>query len=302
MVQLWVLVGLILSAVFVSVLGAAFSIVGVGKLFTGAVVAVWLMAGSLELAKFVIAAFLHQTWSRLNIVFRTYLLVSTVVLSLITSMGIFGFLSNAYQQSSMTLEVENIKVEGLKAEQQRLEAEMVRVAKGIDEIPDSRITRKMRARAEAEPLLRQLRGQQERILTDINAANLKLLDVKGKVGPLIYIAKAFGADIDAVVKYLILMFVFVFDPLAICLVVAVSESMRVRSMFAAGKANEVAAPVQKVQPVVAADSNVVQMPETAPAVSVEPTAALATAEAGSAVATEENVIKMRFAKDDQEAS
>lgn len=293
MVQLWVLLGLILSAIMVSALGAAFSIIGVGKLFTGAVVAVWMMAGSLELAKFVIAAFLHQTWGRLNVFFRYYLLGAVFVLSAITSMGIFGFLSNAYQETTLVLDGENIKVEGLKIEQDRLEKEMARINKGIDEIPDSRITRKMRARAEAEPVLRQLRTQQERVLTEMTQANLKVNDVKGKVGPLLYIAKAFGAGIDDVVKWLIIMFVSVFDPLAICLVIAVSESMKVRALFKQGQAQFAgvpATPVQAAAPAPVSEAPTEQAPE------------LPVGQNTDDVIDSENIVKMRFAKDDQEAS
>lgn len=228
MVQNWVLYGLIVSAVSVSALGAAFSVVGLGKLFAGASFAVWLMAGSLEIAKFTIAAFLHEVWGRLNLLYRVYLFIAVIVLSGITSLGIFGFLSSAYQESSAVLEAETIKLESLKAEQLRIEQEIARIIKNIDEIPTSRITRKMKARAEAEPLLADLRGKQDRIVADITHANLKLLSVKNHVGPLIYIAKMFSLDVDRVVQFLIIAFVFVFDPLAICLVIAVSESIRLQ--------------------------------------------------------------------------
>jgi hypothetical protein len=228
MVQLWVLMCLIFSAFAVSLLGAWFSILGLGKLFAGAVVAVWMMAGALELAKFTIAAFLHQIWKRLNPLIKTYLLVSVVILSLITSMGIFGFLSDAYQEASSVLEGETIRLESLKAERLRLEQEIVRINNAVEEIPANRITKKMKARAEAEPLILQLKQRLENVNTNFTGAQLKVLDVKNKVGPLIYIAKLFNVDVDTAVKYLILALVSVFDPLAICLVVAVSFALAVR--------------------------------------------------------------------------
>lgn len=228
MVQLWVLIGLIVSAVSVSTLGALFSIVGLGKLFTGAVLAVWLMAGSLELAKFVIAAFLHQTWARLNFLYRTYLLIATISLSVLTSMGIFGFLSDAYQESTAVMEAETQKLNSLKIEMQQNTTEIARLNKSVDEIPANRVTKRMEARKEIEPFLKQLNENQVRINRDIAAAELKVLEVKNKVGPLIYIARAFQMDIDTIVKYLIMLIVCVFDPLAICLVIAVSEAFRIR--------------------------------------------------------------------------
>ena len=95
MVAVLYISALILAAVSVSVLGAAFSVSGLARLFSGAALAVTLMAASLEFSKFVVAAFLHRTWKQLNFLFRTYLLLSVIVLSVITSMGIFGFLSDA---------------------------------------------------------------------------------------------------------------------------------------------------------------------------------------------------------------
>lgn len=227
-IQLWVVCGLAISAVSVSTLGAWFSIEGLGKLFTGAVVSVWIMAGALEIAKFTIAAFLHQVWPRLNFLFKSYLLGSVVMLSGITSLGIFGFLSDAYQESSTILESETIKLETLKSNQARLEQDIERINKSIEEIPDSRISKKMRARAEAEPMILDLRKKQETLQAEVTQASLKVLAVKDKVGPLIYIARVFKMDIDLVVKYLIFAFVLVFDPLALCLVVAFSMALKLR--------------------------------------------------------------------------
>lgn len=228
MVQLWVIIGLVVSAVAVSFLGALFSILGLGKLFSGAILAVWFMAGSLELAKFVVAAYLHQTWYQISFLFRSYLLSSVVILSLITSMGIFGFLSDAYTTSAISLDTETIKLQRLENEQRQALAEAERVTRSVDEIPDKRITRKLKARADIEPLVRELKAKADRIDGEIAAAKIKILDVKQKVGPLIYISKAFNKDIDTVVKYLILVFVSVFDPLAICLVIALSDAVKKR--------------------------------------------------------------------------
>jgi hypothetical protein len=237
MVQAWVIVGLAIAAVAVSTLGAAFSVVGLGKLFTGAVVAVWLMAGALEFAKFVTAAYLHQVWHRMNKIFRFYLVLCVITLSCITSMGVFGFLSDAYLASSSTLEAENIKLAKLQNEQLHNNQESERITRGVDEIPDSRISKKLAARKDAEPMIRELKDKNTQIEAEIEQAKLKVLEVKQKVGPLIYIAKAFNMNIDDVVKYLIMVFVGVFDPLAICLVVAFSDAIKKRRS-AAGTSEE----------------------------------------------------------------
>lgn len=228
MVAIWVVIGLILSAIGVSALGAAFSVVGLGALFSGAMIAVWAMAGSLEFAKFVLAAYLHQRWKHLNLIFRSYLVFAVIVLSLITSMGIFGFLSDAYQSSSNEIEEVNIKIANLRSQQTLNENEISRLNKAIDEIPDSRVSKKIKARAEAEPRISALTKESEEIDRKIGVAKLQLHEIKKKIGPLVYIARATNKDIDTVVTYLILVFVSVFDPLAICLVIASSEAMEAR--------------------------------------------------------------------------
>lgn len=247
MVAIWVIIGLVVSAVCVSALGAAFSVVGLGALFSGAMVAVWAMAGSLEFSKFVLAAYLHQRWKHLNLVFRSYLVFAVVVLSLITSMGIFGFLSDAYQSSSHAIEEVNIKIANLRSQQKLNEAEISRLNKAIDEIPDSRVSKKIRARAEAEPRISALTKESEEIDRKIGAANLQMHEIKKKIGPLVYIARAANKDIDTIVTYLILVFVSVFDPLAICLVIATSEAMEARRRWKLNPPKEVLQPVTPPQ-------------------------------------------------------
>jgi hypothetical protein len=230
MVSFWVIIGLIAAATAVSLFGAIFSILGLGALFSGAIKAVFGMGASLEFAKFVLAAYLHQRWKFLNLLFKSYLTSAVVVLSLITSMGIFGFLSDAYTSASQELETENIRLVSLQADQSRVKSEISRITKSIDEIPANRVTKKIQTRQEYEPALKLLNQDLAGIEKRIGDVNLQIAKVKQKVGPLIYISKAFNMGIDDVVKYLILLFVVVFDPLAICLVIATSEALQSREV------------------------------------------------------------------------
>lgn len=225
MVSLWITIGLIISTVSVATLGATFSVLGLGALFSGAVLAVWGMAASLELAKFVLAAYIHQRWSQLNLIYRSYLVFAIVILSIITSMGIFGFLSDAYQSASLAIETETLKFNGQKTKQDNNKAEIARLNRSIEEIPVARISKRMKLRAEIEPVIADLSKQNDLIDKALNLSNLQMLEIKKKVGPLVYIARAFDKDIDTVVKYLILILVSVFDPLAICLVIAMSQAL-----------------------------------------------------------------------------
>src|SRR6056300_1676139 len=89
-----------LSALSVSASAAFYSVSGLSKLFAGATFEVIVMAGSLEVAKLVIASLLYQYWDKLNKLLRVYLIIAAAVLILITSMGIYGFLSAAYQETA----------------------------------------------------------------------------------------------------------------------------------------------------------------------------------------------------------
>ena len=231
MTSLWIIIGLIIASISVSTLGAIFSIDGLGSLFSGAVLAVSAMAASLELAKFVLAAYLHQTWKDVNIVMKVYMIFAIITLSVITSMGIFGFLSNAYQSASNVLEAETIKVEAQKVQQRNNNAEVARLNRTVDEIPSTRVSKKIAARNKVEPAIVALLKNSEQIDKQVAISNIKLLAIKQKVGPLIYIAKIFKLEIDVVVKYLILVIVSVFDPLAICLVISATGAIDSRKKF-----------------------------------------------------------------------
>ncbi len=286
MVAIWVILGLILSAVTVSLLGAAFSVIGLAALFSGAALAVIAMASSLEFAKFTLSAYLHQRWNHLNGFFKFYLLFAIVTLSLITSLGIFGFLSDAYQSASTSLEAENIKMEALKTEQNRNTSEIARITKNIEEIPVERMSRRLKARAEAEPLIAGLSKKNEELDRRVAEANLKILEIKKRVGPLIYISRTFKIDIDTVVKYLILLFVSVFDPLAICLVIATSEALESRK-----KAKQMAAsPVATITPTAPAPAT-----ETVP--TQESVPSVATNNPMSSDHPSEEILQMRFVDD-----
>jgi hypothetical protein len=218
-----------LAAFVISSIGATFSVTGLAKLFSGAALAVMFMAGSLEFAKVVSAAFLHRNWARLGIGLRIYLSVAVLILMAITSMGIFGYLSHAYQKSSVGLGAVNIRLQGLKTEDARVQAELDRLQKNLDEIPKNRITKKMEAEKEAEPEILKLKRTSLEVNVQMQQAMIEKQGYQTEIGPLVYVADAFGVPMDVVARWFIFMFVSVFDPLAICLVFATSWAIKTRA-------------------------------------------------------------------------
>src|SRR4051812_41345084 len=128
------------SGLLISSVGAFFSMVGLTHLFSGAPIGVGIMAGSLELAKLVVAGFLFRYWGHIPRLMRTYLSSAVVVLSLITSMGVFGFLSLAYQKSTQTMKTQELKITQLKTQDAGVHDQIQEIERFIHEVPVSHIT------------------------------------------------------------------------------------------------------------------------------------------------------------------
>lgn len=227
---------LAVAATLIAVTGAAFSIIGLAKLFAGAALAVMVMAGALEFAKLVVTGFLYRYWGHIHRPMRAYLMFAVVTLVGITSVGIFGFLSHAYQVSAQGMKVNEIKMQSLTSENERINREISDIQNFIQAIPPSRISRKFEFQKEYDPKIRELRGRSEEIQTQIESVRVEMLQTHTKIGPAIYLAQSLGWDVDKTVKYLILVFVLVFDPLAVCLVFCLNLAIRLREKY---RGNEV---------------------------------------------------------------
>ncbi len=222
---------LAIAAFLISAIGATFSIFGLTSLFAGAVVSVGIMAASLEFAKLVTAGFLYRYWGHIGPIMRNYLSVAVVILSIITSMGIFGFLSNAYQQSSMQYRRHKIDMDGLKAKETLIRDEITKIEKFINEIPSNRITKKFSMYEESRYRVQDLNTDNIEIQKQMQELQVKMLHVQTDIGPMLYVAEIVDVDVDTVAKLLILIFVSVFDPLAICLVFALSLAIRLKEKY-----------------------------------------------------------------------
>lgn len=227
---------LAIAAFLISAIGATFSIFGLTSLFAGAVISVGLMAASLEFAKPVTAGFLYRYWGHIYPAMRMYLGIAVIILSGITSMGIFGFLSNAYQQSSMEFRRHKIEMDGLTAKENLIKEEVTKIEKFISEIPSNRISKKFSMYEENRYRIQDLNTDSLEIQKQIHDLKMKMLHVQSDIGPMIYVAELVDADVDTVAKLLILIFVSVFDPLAICLVFAVSLAIRLKEKYRGNEA------------------------------------------------------------------
>ena len=222
-----------LSALLIAGSAAAFSVYGLAKLFSGAFISVVIMAGSLELGKLVTASFLYRYWNMINWFQKVYMTIATIVLVFITSAGIFGYLSNAYQGATLEFEKQSTELLTIEERIEQLDEDKVflkeELEQAIGELPDNYITAKRKLREEYNPQITQLNQELLEYKTKRADLEIQLVSTGVDVGPAIYLARTFGTDIDTVVKFFIFILIFVFDPLAVMLVIAYNQALIDRS-------------------------------------------------------------------------
>ena len=244
-----------LSALSVSASAAFYSVSGLSKLFAGAAFAVIVMAASLEVAKLVIASLLYQYRKTLPLLLKTYLSIACFVLILITSMGIYGFLSAAYQETSAKagsidsqIALIETKRDNVKEQLTVYNAEKSTINGAISDLRTGLSNNKIQytnaegvvitttsssTRKSLEKQLDQAINRQTQINSKVDTLNQRLFDyeteivevsinndIAGELGPLKYLSGLTGIPMDQIIKYLLLTIIFVFDPLAIALVIA----------------------------------------------------------------------------------
>jgi signal transduction histidine kinase len=218
-----------LSALLIAGSAAAFSVYGLAKLFSGAFLSVVIMAGSLELGKLVTASFLYRYWNMINWFQKVYMTIATLVLIFITSAGIFGYLSNAYQGATLEFEKQSTELIAVEERIEQLEEDKLFLKEelevAISELPDNYITAKRNLREQYNPQI--VRVNEEILDYKKTRADLEiqLVSTGVDVGPAIYLSRTFGTDIDTVVKFFIFILIFVFDPLAVMLVIAYNQAL-----------------------------------------------------------------------------
>ena len=222
-----------LSAFLIAGSAAFFSVFGISKLFSGAVLAVIIMAGSLEIGKLVGASFLYRYWNKISLWLKIYMTVGVITLVGITSAGIFGFLSNAYQGATIEFEKQSTTLLYKEERLEQLEEDKVylkdELEQSITSLPDNYPTAKRKLREEYNPKVLALNDEILKIKQEIGDLKVTLVQTGVDVGPAIYLARVFGTDVDTVVKFFIFILIFVFDPMALAMVLAWNTALGRRS-------------------------------------------------------------------------
>jgi hypothetical protein len=224
------------SALIIAGCAAYFSVTGLGVLFAGASLSVMIMASALELAKLVAATYLKQKWSEIGGFNKWYLTISVAVLMLITSAGIFGYLSNAFQAQSLKLQVVDREIAVYQTKIDQNTAQITQLSTQITEFNtnqgkildggkvNSRLIRSIDNRdkqiAKINDKISVLQTENAKNTEKINEIKLQNLDLEKEVGGFRFVAEAFGMELKNVVKFFIFLIVIVFDPLAVALIIA----------------------------------------------------------------------------------
>ena len=252
-----------LSALFVAFNAAFFSVSGLSKLFAGASFSVIVMASSLELAKLITAGYLYNYWDKINKSFRLYLSGAVLILILITSLGIYGFLTSAFQDTFNQYSIKEKQLAFLEQKEQfwgddviRYDEELKRISTNIGtlsnaksqqiQVRDTSVVGGVRTtistselrlaqkRIEVEEENRKsVQAKREVAADSLQGIQLKILDlesmegVSSELGPLEYLSGLLDRPMDQIINWFILIIIFVFDPLAVALVIAFNNAMMV---------------------------------------------------------------------------
>jgi len=252
-----------LAALFVAFNAAFFSVSGLSKLFAGAAFSVIIMASSLELAKLITAGYLYNYWDKINKSFRIYLSGAVLILILITSLGIYGFLTSAFQDTFNQFSIKEKQLAFLQQKEKfwgddviRYDEELKRISGNIStlsnaksqsiQVRDTSVVGGVRTtistselrisqkRIEVEEQNRKgVQAKREVAADSLQSIQLKILDVESsegvssELGPLEYLSGLLDRPMDVIINWFILIIIFVFDPLAVALVIAFNNALQV---------------------------------------------------------------------------
>ena len=236
-----------ISAISISLIAAGYSILGLATLFAGAYVPIIAMGSALEVGKLVAASWLYHNWrSDIPKSLKAYLFTSIIILIFITSIGIFGFLSKAHldQVKPTAGNAEQIELIDKKIRQEekiieRAEKTLNQLDKALDVYIDkeyvSRGLKERNKQKEERDLLNKSIDEAMEKIANLNnsksSINIEQLKLEADVGPLKYVAELIYGDnakdhFDSAVRIIILILIFVFDPLAVLLLIAANISLR----------------------------------------------------------------------------
>jgi hypothetical protein len=239
---------------------AYYSVFGLSKLFSSQAGAIIILAGTLEASKLISASYLHRYWEQITWTIRIYLMIAVFILMCITSLGIYGFLVSAYQDTANRYANQEVIIENLQDKKSRFETQLTQInqekqtvtdninkltgalSNNVIQYTDRQGNQVIRTSAEnrkayeiqltnANARLVDINTKQTSLSDSVTAIDLKITDLRttsdiaAEIGPLKYIAKITNSTMDSVVNWLIILLIIVFDPLAIVLLISANKAL-----------------------------------------------------------------------------
>ena len=234
----WLIYLVAISAILIAGSAAYFSVTGLGVLFSGAAIAVMVMAGSLEFAKLVTATYLKQEWDNIKGLNKWYLTSAVVILMVITSAGIFGYLSNAFQQQNLKLDQVQREIDVWNNKIKTDTTQITLYTNQLNQLQSNNNTvLNNNTNRSSLRFATSTSKEQSKIRTKISVLNDSVVSYNGhindikntninlekEVGGFRFVAESFGVPLNSVVKFFIILIVIVFDPLAVALVISFNQ-------------------------------------------------------------------------------
>jgi hypothetical protein len=252
---------LLFCALGLSATAAYYSVLGLSIIFAGVAIPVIVMGSFLEVSKIAIATYLHNSWKKMYMLLKVYLTIALVTLSIITSIGIYGLLSTGFQENIAKMEIGGKQIQNIEVKKQRfeeiktdLEKEKITLDKDISQLRNALstntttqsvdkktgqlVTKANNAnRKSFELQLASTQSNKDKLSTKIDALNdsitnldIKVLNMESKasegneLGAIQYVSEITGANVKTVANWFIFLLIFVFDPLAITLIIATNKA------------------------------------------------------------------------------
>lgn len=208
-----------LSAFFIEAISTFVSVAGLTS-FLGSSLVIIAMSVSLDIAKITTVSFLYTYWKDINPAMKIYMTVAALILMVITSIGVFGYLSAAFQTAILPAKGSDIELTALTKESHKLEARKLEIDAQIAKLPDNFVNGRTRLMDGFKEETNTINRRLSEIDHKLPELQIKNANVQAHAGPILYVASAFDIPVEEAIKYIILSIIFVFDPLAILLIIS----------------------------------------------------------------------------------
>lgn len=210
---------LFISAFLIESIGTFVSVIGLSSLFSSNPIIIAL-AVALDIGKLVSVSFLYKHWRKINFLMKIYMTAAAIVLMLITSAGAFAFLSGEFQKAISNTNQQGVILTALTEEQSRLQKRKEEIDRQIAQLPENMVRGRTMLMNQFGPEVKRLNDRLAEIDKQLPQLKVDTIKKNVEVGPVMYIAEAFDTTPEKAAKWVIFIIIFVFDPLAIALLIA----------------------------------------------------------------------------------